>query len=126
MRTIILLALLSLSTITQLNAVVVVHHANTSSLQQVDKVQKILVNKSQSGHFSFKKLFKRITHLFEFDLSDPVDGWLTLAIICFGAALALLLISAIVGGIYVLGIIASILAIGGFASFIIWALKAFS
>ncbi|HMG14419.1 MAG TPA: hypothetical protein VK590_03160 [Saprospiraceae bacterium] len=127
MRTIILLIFLSFTVVNQTNAVVVVTTpVKATSSKSADNEKKIAKEKTHTKHFSFKKLFKRIAHVFEFDLSDPVDGWLSLAIICFGAALALLLISAIVGGIYILGFLATILAIGGFVSFIIWALKAFS
>ncbi len=127
MRAVILMIFLSIAISTQTSAVVAVSHSSkSSSYQSTDKEKDLVKNTVSTKHFSFKKFFKRVVHVFQFDLSDPVDGWLSLAILCFVGALALLLISAIVGGVYILNFIASLLGIGGFVSFIIWALKAFS
>lgn len=127
MRAILLMIIFSLATLTQTNAVVVVTHPAKAGVTNTNTNSKALTTeKAESKHFSFKKLFKKIARVFDFDLSDPVDGWLSLAIICFAGALALALLSWLLGSIYILNVLTTVLGIGGFACFIIWIIKAFS
>jgi len=62
---------------------------------------------------------------FTFDLSDPVDGWLSLAILAFALCLGLGLVSWILGGLYFLNVLSGIALIAAVVSFWIWVYKAY-
>ncbi len=72
---------------------------------------------------SIKTIMKKIRHFFTFDLSDPVDGWLSWAILCFAGAIGVGLVSWLLGGIYLLGFISSLLAIAGLVFFVVYIIK---
>ncbi len=73
--------------------------------------------------YTFKNIVKKIKSVFEFDLSDPVDGWLSLAILLFAGAIICGLLNWLVGGLYLLGLLTTLLAVLGLGSFVIWIIK---
>jgi len=62
---------------------------------------------------------------FTFDLSDPVDGWLSLAILAFALCLGLGLVSWLFEGLYLLNILSGVALITAVVSFWIWVYKAY-
>lgn len=123
MKAVLLLGFIMFATLFPARAVVVVNTPNTSVALNSEKPIKITNQKKIKKHtFSFKKLFSKLFRIFDFDLSDPVDGWLSLAIILIVGALVLILLGGILG-ISLLSLIGSILAGGAFISFIIWVFK---
>ncbi len=91
------------------------------------KNEKLIINQtsfSQNENRIFPKFVKKIKSFFSFDLSDPVDGWLSFAILFFGAAILIGVINWAVGGVYILGLVTTILAILGLGSFVVWIFKA--
>lgn len=124
MRIIILLSVFFLLSINQGQAVVAVQKSSVNTITKSSKpVNENTVSNSKSNKFTLKKFFKKVAKVFEFDLSDPVDGWLSLSIVLFVGALAFALLGGLLG-VPLLSLIAAILAVGGFASFIIWVIKA--
>lgn len=72
---------------------------------------------------TFKSLVGKLKKMFDFDLSDSVDGWLSWAILFFAGAIVCGAINWLVGGIYLLGLFTTILALLGLASFVVYVVK---
>lgn len=118
MKYLVLFILLFLATPEYVSAVVSVSGENSQGQVLSQKPEKQIIKK-----YTFKKLISKIRSAFEFDLSDPVDGWLSLAILLFAGAIVCGLINWLIGGLYLLGLLTTIFAVLGLGSFVVWIIK---
>lgn len=99
-------------------------HVDNSRLQTISGNEKNPEKfKKENKKFSIKSIFTKLKKSFTFDLSDPVDGWLSWAILLFAGAIGVGLVSWLLGGIYLLGFISSLLAITGLIFFAVYIVK---